>query len=79
MVHETQEPGLDLRSEELWAASEQGGRARPTSQTRSSWLLLESVRVCEQSSWLGGSEDEPDLVVEAKKKDGVKSHPPQVW
>lgn len=27
-VHETQEPGLDLRSEELRAASEQGGRGQ---------------------------------------------------
>lgn len=73
-MRETKEPGLDLGTGELWAASSRVDMARPTSQIRSSWLLLgvRVQRVCGQGSWLGGSEDGPDLVVEAKMKDGVR-------
>lgn len=61
---ETKEPGLDLGTGELWAASEQGGRSQAHTSDK---ILLAAVgvrvqRVCGQGSWLGGSEDELHLL-----------------
>lgn len=74
-MRETKEPGLDLGMGEFWAASEQG-RQGQTQVSHQIFLAAVGVRVqraCGQSSWLGGSEEELDLVVEAKK-DGVTGH-----
>lgn len=66
-------PGLIWGWESCGQLLSRVGHGQAHIPTRPSWLRLESVqRGVGRASWLGGSEDKRNLVVEAKEEDGVR-------